>query len=91
MMAADQDASQVRVQIRYFAGMSSALGISSEAMELPSVMTDLALLDTLAQRHPAVAGFCRVSRVAVGDRFVRGQCSLREGDEVCIIPPVSGG
>lgn len=81
----------VTVVVRYFAGMREAVGCAEEAVELPAETSDQDILAYLARRHPAIGAWCRVSRVAVGDTFIRGAVQLDPHSDVAIIPPVSGG
>jgi molybdopterin converting factor small subunit len=41
--------------------------------------------------HPALDGLLARSVFAVGDRYVGDDAALAAGDDVSIIPPVSGG
>ena len=82
---------EVLVLIRYFAGMRELAGCDSESVTLAAATSDTDILAHIGTFHPNLAGFCRVSRVAVGDQFIRGAVTLKSGDEISIIPPVSGG
>ena len=43
------------------------------------------------QRHPTVEDLLSVSRLAVNGDYVSWETRLEEGDEIVVIPPVSGG
>ena len=79
------------VTMLYFAGVRDRIGRAQETLEFPARLTDSELLARLAAIHPSVAGLIACSRVAVDQDFVRGDIALREGAEVAVIPPVSGG
>lgn len=81
----------VRVLLRHFAALRAQVGTDAEEVEVPADTTAEALVALVAERHPAAAALCRASRVAIGDRFVKGRVELADGDEVALIPPVSGG
>ena len=80
----------MRVKVLAFAGLKSELG-SECRVELPEGSTVGALLEKLMQEHPALRGQLGVTAVAVGDRLVEKSYELREGEEVALLPPVSGG
>jgi molybdopterin synthase catalytic subunit len=75
----------------YFAGVRDRVGRSQEVLDLPARTTDAELLRRLAELHPTASGLFACSRVAVDQDFVRGDIALRDGAEVAVIPPVSGG
>jgi molybdopterin synthase catalytic subunit len=49
------------------------------------------LRSALESAQPGLVGLLRVSRVAVNHAFADGTTRVRAGDEVALIPPVSGG
>jgi molybdopterin converting factor small subunit len=77
------------VTVRYFARMSEIAGCASESVS-PVPPTPAALFARLSQAHDFGFGIESL-RVAVNDRLVDWESDLREGDEVALIPPVSGG
>jgi molybdopterin synthase catalytic subunit len=58
---------------------------------LPDGATVGALLDHLIAAHPALASLRANLRVAVNQEFAALDRVLADGDEVALIPPVSGG
>ena len=75
--------------VRYFARMAEIAGCRSETIEsVPA--TAAALFALLDQRHRFGFGTAAL-RVAVNERMVGWQTLLQDGDEVALIPPVSGG
>ena len=83
----------MRVNVLYFAASREAAGRASEALELPAGATTDALLALLGARHPPLSGVLAACVVAVNREYVaRGAgVALKEGDEVAVIPPLSGG
>ena len=80
------------VRVLYFAGLRDALGISDEALELPSdVRTVGALADHLATRHRAYSERRSHVRLARNEAFAQDHELLSEGDVIALIPPVAGG
>ena len=84
----------VTVTVLYLARLRDALGRSTERVTLASGSTVDALLDALRARGGAWSlelAPGRAYRVAVNHDIVAHDATLREGDEVAILPPVTGG
>lgn len=79
------------VTILYFASAADRRGCSSESFSLQSGATTGHLRSSLAQAHPALRGTLERCRIAVNHEFVGNDWVLKAGDEVAVIPPVSGG
>jgi molybdopterin synthase sulfur carrier subunit len=83
------------LKILYFAWLRARIGCAEEELAVPSEIRDVAgLLGWLQARGPRYAealGDLSVVRVAVNQDYVGGEHSVREGDEVAIFPPVTGG
>lgn len=74
-----------------FAKLRDAAGSEAVAVELPAGATVADLRRQLADAYPAIAQLLERSAVAVNHDFADGARSLAPGDEIAIIPPVSGG
>lgn len=79
----------------YFARLRDALGISSERIDLPAEVNDVAALVALL-RHRGGAWEAELARggafrVAVNQDMADAATALKDGDEVAIFPPVTGG
>lgn len=83
----------MRVRVLYFAGLKEALGLVSEELDLPAGMNVLGLLQTLRGRANGVVatGFWDSIAVAVNQEYMQAGVELMDGDEVALLPPVSGG
>jgi molybdopterin synthase catalytic subunit len=81
----------MRVRVLYFAVIRERLRRDSDELDLPDGATAATLLDELAARHPAIAGLRNHLRVARNRETVPLETPLTDGDEVALIPPVSGG
>jgi len=79
------------VRILLFAGLRERLRGDWVELELPEGATVAQLLAALGERHPALRDLLPPCRVAVEHEFVAADHPVRAGDEVAIIPPVSGG
>jgi molybdopterin synthase sulfur carrier subunit len=49
------------------------------------------LCDRLISEHPELAQYREITRFGVNLQFVEADTILQDGDEVVLIPPVSGG
>jgi molybdopterin synthase sulfur carrier subunit len=85
----------MKVQLLYFARLREALGRQAEEAALPAGVSDVgALLEWLRSRGGAWAVELapgRAFRVAVDQQMASAQTRLREGAEVAVFPPVTGG
>lgn len=79
------------VRVLLFAQLRDRIGADELAVSLPSGSTGADLMQWLSQRSPKVDGLLRVSRLAVNCEYVPFDRVLHDGDEVVVIPPVSGG
>jgi molybdopterin converting factor subunit 1 len=77
--------------VHLFARARELAGADAVALELPPGATVAELRRTLAGRFPALAGLLDRSAVAVNHDFADDVRVLLAGDEVAVIPPVSGG
>ncbi|MBI5067012.1 MAG: molybdopterin converting factor subunit 1 [Deltaproteobacteria bacterium] len=78
------------VTVLYFAGARDAAGASRETLS-PAPATLGALRAQLSERHPGLARILPRCRLAVDEDFQGDEAPLRDGAEVAVIPPVSGG
>lgn len=83
------------VNVLYFARLREAFGVASEQVALPEgLATAEGLLGVLRGRGDAWARELaegRPYRMAVNQDMATRETSLREGDEVAVFPPVTGG
>jgi MoaE-MoaD fusion protein len=79
----------VRVRVRLFASFREAAGTAHLTCELDDGARVSDLLARLAAQVPAL-GATR-GLVAVNQTYVDADAALADGDEVALIPPVSGG
>ena len=83
------------MKLLYFAWLRTRIGRAGEDLALPSHVHDVAgLLEWLRTRGPNYAEALRdlsVVRVAVNQDYVGPEHPIRDGDEVALFPPVTGG
>jgi molybdopterin synthase catalytic subunit len=74
------------ISLRTFARYRERLGFDRLELELPDPPTLAALL-----AHPRLAGLPADALLAVNQAFAGPDTPLKDGDEVALMPPVSGG
>lgn len=80
------------VRLRFFAVARDRLGgVDRAELELPTDTDEEAIKAAIAAAHPPLEPLMRFSRLAHNHDFVRGAVTLVDGDELALIPPVSGG
>ena len=83
------------MKLLYFAWLRARIGHAEEELAVPAEVRDVAgLLEWLSRRGGGYAEALRdlsVIRVAVNQDYVGRDHSIREGDEVALFPPVTGG
>ena len=90
MHSSDHAHRAATLRVAVFAGMADLVG--GRLVELPwsgGTVADARRL--VADRHPTTAALLARSAVAIGSRYVADDEPVAAGDDVAIIPPVSGG
>jgi molybdopterin converting factor subunit 1 len=81
----------MRLDVIFFALYRERAGLSSLVLELPEAGTVADLTDAVRARFPNLAPPGVKIVVAVNAEYADPELVLQEGDQVCLIPPVSGG
>jgi molybdopterin converting factor subunit 1 len=81
----------MRVQILFFGQLKEVAGRERDTIELPDGARVADLLRRYAQLKPALQPYYDVMAVALNQEYSEAEATLHEGDEVALIPPVSGG
>ena len=83
------------MKLLYFAWLRARIGCAEEDVPLPPQVHNVAgLLDWLRRRSDQHADALRnlgLVRVAVNQEYVGPEYPVRQGDEVALFPPVTGG
>jgi molybdopterin synthase catalytic subunit len=82
-------ATRINVHVRLFASYREAAGTNRLDTSLAATATVADLLDLLAPQIPALTR--AKGMIAVNQEYVTPSAPLHDGDEVALIPPVSGG
>ena len=81
----------MNVSVRLFAGLHDLIGQRQVQMKLPEGATVGDLRKKLSSEFPVILPFLNTLVCAVNEEYTPSEHRLREGDEVALIPPVSGG
>lgn len=81
----------MQITVKLFALMREKAGKEIVQLTVPEGATVRRALDVLQQQHPELAPYLTNSRPALQMEFVEAETVLQSGDEVALIPPVSGG
>jgi molybdopterin converting factor subunit 1 len=80
-----------KVRVRLFARLGELAGTRELVMETGEGLTAADVYRLLCERHPEMAGMDCSLMYAVNAEYVGPDHPLRDGDELALIPPVSGG
>lgn len=81
----------VKIALLAFASAGDILGAGETTLELAPRTTLAQLKTLLEERHPALRGLWSRLAIAVNGDLRADDTALSEGDEVALLPPVSGG
>jgi molybdopterin synthase catalytic subunit len=81
----------MRVTVRLFGPIREAAGAKELHVQLPEGATAGSLRTLLAGKHPEIAALGARLRVSVNRELAEPDARLADGDEVALLPPVSGG
>ncbi|MDJ0838669.1 MAG: MoaD/ThiS family protein [Acidobacteriota bacterium] len=81
----------MQYQVKLFALLKERAGSASWSCQSDEALTGSQLLAAFFDAHPSLNGLRTVTRLAVNQAFCEGDPVLAEGDELALIPPVSGG
>lgn len=81
----------MQIQLLFFGTVKDLADASGERVEAPPGATVSSVLDDCAARHPRLQQFLPSLAVAVNEEYASRAATLRDGDVLALIPPVSGG
>ena len=79
------------VKVRLFARLSDLAGTRETEIELVEQITVTDLFWSLCSRYPELSDYRERLMFAVNAEYVDASFILKGGEEVALIPPVSGG
>jgi len=87
----NSSAESITVTVKLFAAYQEAYGVPELALEFPVGTPVAAVCDRLLAEHPELEQWRNVTRFGINLQFVASDAVIQAGDEVVLIPPVSGG
>ncbi len=81
----------MKTQVRLFAILREKVGASELTLDLPEHSTVADLMREMVCQYPTLLEGVSHTMVAVNTEYVQESQLLHDGDEVALIPPVSGG
>jgi molybdopterin synthase sulfur carrier subunit len=77
------------ITVRYFASLREAKGLSSERVRTRAATASELVADLAKQAKFGLPE--HLIRLSINGDFAAPDAEIQEGDEICLIPPVSGG
>ena len=81
----------ITVTVKLFAAYQEAYKLPELVLLFTPETPVAAVLDKLIAQHPELKQWRNLTRFGVNLNFVEPDTLLKDGDEVVLIPPVSGG
>lgn len=81
----------MHITVRLFASLRELAGEQGASFELPEGSRAADVWEACVQRWPALASRRQSTVLAINQEFARPDAAVRDGDEVALLPPVSGG
>ena len=79
------------ITLKLFAIYQETLGVPEKTLTLPVGTTAGAVRDFLIAEHSSLAKWKDLTRFGINLAFADADTALKDGDELVLIPPVSGG
>jgi molybdopterin synthase sulfur carrier subunit len=81
----------VKIRVRVFASFREAVGGGALSWDAPEGATVSDVVAALREAYPRLGPAVEKAMLAVNQEYVGGDLRLKDGDELALIPPVSGG
>lgn len=81
----------MHIRVKLFAAAREIVGQGEVSVELPEGGTVGDVMEDVFSRYPRLRGMAPSLLLAVNRDYAQPGAALQEGDEVGVIPPVSGG
>lgn len=87
----DSISDSITVVVKLFAAYQDAYGAPELRLELPQGATVEQVCDRILRDRPQLAPLKSMTQFGVNLEFVSAETIVKNGDEIVLIPPVSGG
>jgi molybdopterin converting factor subunit 1 len=81
----------MQIRVLFFGILKEKVGKGSDSLSLSDLPTVAEVLAHYAETHPALQQWFGSIAVSVNQEYANPQTRLKDGDEVALLPPVSGG
>ena len=81
----------ITVTVKLFAAYQEAYKVPELVLKFPPKTPVAVVLENITAQHPELNQWRSLTRFGVNLNFVEPDTLLKDGDEVVLIPPVSGG
>jgi molybdopterin converting factor subunit 1 len=81
----------MRIKVKFFASYKEAVGRDELDLEMKDESNVSELLEAVKAKHPAIGELIEPLIVSVNKEYAEFDKVLNDGDEVALLPPVSGG
>ena len=81
----------MKIRVRLFASFREAVGSGTLAWDAPEGASVSEVMSALRAQYPRLGPAAEKAMLAVNQEYVGGDLRLHDGDELALIPPVSGG
>jgi molybdopterin converting factor subunit 1 len=81
----------MKIRVKLFAILREIAGQGQIDLELPHGAPASSAMDQIVTRFPSILPMSRTIAIAVNRSYARPDTILCDGDELALIPPVSGG
>ena len=79
------------IRVLFFGAAADRAGTRETELQVEESATLAEIWPLLAERHPGLAPMRDTLAFAVNGEYARGDAGVSPGDEVAVLPPVSGG
>jgi len=79
------------ITVKLFAILRDKAGVGEFRLPLPAATSAAGALEAVVRQYPALSPYARRVTFAVNLTRVAGDEVLKDGDELALLPPVSGG
>ncbi|CAM5784871.1 MULTISPECIES: molybdopterin converting factor subunit 1 [Brevibacillus] len=81
----------MQISVLLFAGLAELAGERTIQLTLPEGATVQDLLQAASSQYPALSSLLGSCFISVNQEYAKPDTAIRAGDEIAILPPVSGG
>lgn len=81
----------ITITVKLFAIYQETYNQPELTLTLPEKTTVNDVFHLMIKEHPELSSWQSITRFAINMEFMPGDTLLRNGDELVLIPPVSGG